>query len=78
MKAAEQMTRKELEAVPHRKWDDNIGEFVSLIILPTRYKHDSGFACMSFIAVDENDEPIGRIGGGSDVIHLVLKVPFIT
>ena len=63
------MTRKELEAVPHRKWSENT-VCVSLIVIPQRSKHDSGYRNMAFVAVDENSYPICKIGGGSDVIHL--------
>jgi len=34
-------TRKELEALPDRKWSEDIGEFDALIILPLRKTHDS-------------------------------------
>ncbi len=44
-------TRKELESLPIRERNEDIGEFCGLIILPTRRKHDSGFRCMDFVAV---------------------------
>ena len=63
------MTRKEFESLPLKdRWDEYI-ECNSLIILPTRRKHDSGFRCMDFIAVKDNT-PICRLSGCSDVIHL--------
>jgi len=34
------------------------------------YLHDSGYRCMSFIALDKKAQPLGRIGGCSDVIHV--------
>ena len=30
------MTREQFEQLPHRKWDEDIGEFDSLIIIPAR------------------------------------------
>jgi len=61
------MTRKDFEALPHRKWDEEI-ECDSIIILPTHKKHDSGFRKMDFVAVVK-DEPICLLSGCSDVIH---------
>lgn len=62
-------TKKELEALPQREYQEDIGEFDSLIILPTQQMHDSGFRCMDFVAVKENI-PFCRLSGCSDVIHL--------
>lgn len=51
-------------------------EFNGLVIIPVENEdgainlHDSGWGCMEFCLVDINDEPIGRIGGGSDVVNL--------
>lgn len=68
-KTLNEMTRKDFEAVPDRKWDRDIGTFNSLIILPTRLKHDSGYRCMDFVACDD-DKPIARLSGCSDVLHV--------
>ena len=43
-------------------------EFDSLIIIPERYRHDSGYMCMSFAGC-KGDKAICIMGGGSDVIH---------
>jgi hypothetical protein len=69
MKTSEYWTRKELEALPERNWNENIGEFDSLIILPTRWIHDSGYRCMDFVATRDN-VPFIRLSGCSDVIHI--------
>jgi len=68
---ANNMTRKEFDALPERKWGEDIGEFDSLVILPGRAKdmHDSGFRCMDFVAVRQA-EPICRLSGCSDVVHI--------
>jgi hypothetical protein len=68
IKSVEYWTRKEFEALPERKWDEEIGEFNSLIILPKRRLHDSGYRMMDFIAVVGNI-PKCRLSGCSDVIH---------
>lgn len=43
-------------------------EFDSLIIIPEKYKHDSGYRCMSFAGCKGN-KAVCIMGGGSDVIH---------
>ena len=43
-------------------------EFDSLIIIPERYKHDSGYMCMSFAGC-KGDKAVCIMGGGSDVIN---------
>ena len=63
-------TRKELEALPHRNWNADIGSFSSLIILPTRRLHDSGYRMMDFVAVNDNDIPFIRLSGCSDAVHI--------
>ena len=66
------MTREDFEALPGRFWDKDIGEFDALIILPSEQKeelHESGYRFMDFVAVRDN-EPICKLSGCSDVIHL--------
>ncbi len=64
------LSRVEFEIVPHSKdWRKDIKDFDSLVILPTRRLHDSGYRCMAFVAC-KGDRPIVRLGGGSDVVHL--------
>ena len=64
------MTRKEFDELKHRDWDEDV-ICDSIIILPGRSRdlHDSGYRCMDFVAV-KNDEPICLLAGGSDVIHI--------
>lgn len=64
-------TRKEFEALPRPKSYTNqeIGEVDSLIILPCRHRHDSGYRCMQFVTV-QNGKPTYIVSGCSDVIHL--------
>lgn len=70
MKDINQWTRKEFEALRSRDWCEDIGEFFSLVILPMRHKHDSGYRCMDFVAVDKDGIPMCRLSGCSDVIHI--------
>lgn len=68
-KSLNDWTRKELEALPHRKsWSEDV-ICNSLVILPLRRKHDSGYACMDFVAVMD-DNPMVRLSGCSDVVHI--------
>ena len=62
-------TQEELKALPFRGDYDTPVECDSLIILPTRRKHSSGFRCMDFVAVKGNT-PICRVSGYSDVLHI--------
>lgn len=62
-------TRKEFETLPRADWKNDIGEVDSLIILPTRHKHDSGYICMEFVTI-QNSKPTYIVSGYSDVIHL--------
>lgn len=44
--------------------------FSSVVIVPTNDVHDSGYLCMKFILLNEEEKIIGVCGGGSDVICL--------
>ena len=64
------MTKKEFKELPLRKWNEDVGEFDSLIILPGNKAdmHDSGYRCMDFVAVRDK-VAICRLSGCSDVLH---------
>ena len=65
------MTKEDFEKVPERGgFSKDIGKFSALVIIPQDYAHDSGWMCMDFVAVNENEEPICRLSGCSDVLHL--------
>ena len=65
------MTREDFEKVPQRQnFMAPVPKFRRLVIIPTNEVHDSGYLCMEFVAVDEHDEPIVRMSGCSDVLHL--------
>jgi len=63
------MTREEFENLPCREWNEAVGAFSSLVILPTEDMHDSNFRCMDFIACNGN-QALCRLAGGADVIGL--------
>jgi hypothetical protein len=68
-KDVNEMTRREFEELPQReRWDEEI-ECSSLVVLPSRRLHGSGFRCMAFVLVQENIAFM-RVGGGSDVVHI--------
>ena len=65
------MTREDFEKVPQRKnFMSVVKPFRSLVIIPTDEEHDSGYMCMDFVAVDGHGEPIERLSGCSDVLHI--------
>ena len=43
------ISRKELLALPERKWDDTTKEYDSLLVFSSRQKHDSGWAMMVIV-----------------------------
>jgi len=66
-----EMTRKEFDTLPEREWGEEI-VCSCLVILPGRAKdiHGTGYRMMDFVAVNDNQEPICRLSGCSDVIHI--------
>jgi len=64
----DKMTRKQFEELPHREWSEEI-KCDSIIILPLKEMHDSGYRCMDFVAVKDN-EAVCLLSGCSDVIHI--------
>ncbi len=67
------MTRKDFDSLPHRKWDEKI-VFDSLVILPTRRKHDSGYRIIEAVAVIDGEARY-KLTSCSDVIHIGGIVP---
>lgn len=58
------MTRKELFAVPKREWNETLTGVTGVWVIPSRRKHDSGWACMDFVA--STPDGLVRFGGGCD------------
>lgn len=64
------MKKSDFQNVPTRtRYDEDIGEFDSLVLIPTRKKHDSGLMCMDFVACIKG-KPICRLSGHSDVLNI--------
>lgn len=60
-------TKKELLAVPKRTWHHILLDVVGVYVIPTKTKHDSGYACMEFVAeFKDKEKPLVRFGGGCD------------
>jgi len=71
-KRVQDMTVKELRALPWRaNWADVV-ECYSLVVLPgySRPLHDSGYRLLDFVAVGEDGVPICRLSGCSDILHI--------
>lgn len=65
------MTREDFEKVPYRESFDSVEKpFNSLVIIPLDEIHESGWRKMDFVALDEKDEPIIRVGKGPDVLEI--------
>ena len=64
-------TRKEFESLPAPNifTNEEVGEVDSLVILPCKHYHDSGFRCMEFVTIQKG-KPTYRLSGRSDVLHL--------
>ena len=79
-----EMSKQDFASVPYidiyHNWEklapDGRLEFNSLVVIPVENEdgtidlHDSGWGNMAFCLIDKNDEPIGKVGGGSDVVNL--------
>lgn len=60
-------TRKELLAVPKRQWHHILLDVSGVYVIPSGRKHDSGYACMDFVAeFKDKEKPLVRFGGGCD------------
>lgn len=62
------ITRKNLLALPHRKWSET-KDYRSLVVFPTGVKHDSNYGCMTIIGC-QNYIPAEIITEVSDDISI--------
>ena len=62
------MTRKELLAVPKREWSEVLTNVSGVYVIPSSRKHESGWACMDFVAEFNDKRPMVRFGGGCDSV----------
>ena len=64
------MTQKDFRELPlYESWQDTIEDVDSVVVLPERTKHDSGYRCMSYILC-KADEVLVRVSSCSDVLHI--------
>ena len=71
MKSIFEMTQEDFNSVPRNdKSPVDIGKIDSIVIIPTGAIHDSGWQCMEFCLADKDWNPICRVGGCSDILHL--------
>ena len=64
------MKKSDFKNVPYvDAFKTSIEPFDSLVIIPTRHKHESGWLCMEFVAC-KRGEPVCRLSGRSDVINI--------
>jgi len=61
-------TRADFEALPTRKWNEDVGLIDAIVILPRRKIHDSGYRMMDFAAIRGNT-PFCLLSGCSDALH---------
>lgn len=64
------MTKEDFAQVPMVEDPYTAPSFSSLVIIPTENEHDSGWICMEFVAVDGRGNPMFKMSGYSDVLHL--------
>lgn len=65
------MTKEDFNKVPvYDGTNADLNDFRSLVIIPTGDLHDSGFMCMEYCMVNQELEPLARVSGVSDVLHL--------
>ena len=66
------MTKKEFLSIGKRPWDEKLTGVRGVYVLPSRRKHESGWACMDFVAEFMDDRrPMIRFGGGCDDVSFV-------
>ena len=65
-------SRKELLAVPKNNDLHELHGVICIYIIPNGRKHDSGYACMDFVAeFKDNKKSLVRFGGGTDAIDMI-------
>lgn len=60
----DKLSRKYLMSIPKRDCDQRIKDATGVFVIPSRKKHDSGWACMDFVATTEDG--MIRFGGNCD------------
>lgn len=60
------MNRKQFMSIPKRDWKEELHGVTGVLVMPSRRKHDSGWACMDFVASIENGKKLIGFGGPCD------------
>ena len=69
-----QYTRKDLLSVPKRNWSDALHGVSGVYVIPSGRKHESGFACLDFVAeFRDREKPLVRFGGICDDVSFCGK-----
>lgn len=63
---------KELRSLPIRAWDKTT-TYRSLLVIPTGKKHESGYAIMAIIGVDEKGVPIEIAADCDDICWKIYE-----
>lgn len=68
MKKINEMTQQDFKSVKYRaSFNNDIGVFEALVVLPGRKIRDSGYRCLDFVAV-KDESALFRLSGYSDVV----------
>lgn len=62
------MTRKQLLEIEKRPWHKTLHGVRAVCVIPSKRKHDSGWACMDFVAEMQDGSLVGFGGTCDDVL----------
>lgn len=65
------LKRKELLAVPKREWTQVLHGVSGVYVIPNGKKHESGYACMDFVASFRREK--GQVGFGGTCDDVAFK-----
>lgn len=68
-KDANKWTKEDFKKLKRFEWTEK-SKCLAIVVIPEHDVHDSGYRNMSFALFDDKGNPLGRVGGGSDVIHI--------
>jgi len=71
-KELKDMDMKDFLSLPYAQWDEGIGPVRSLVVIPEKTEHDSGYRNMSFVA-ECVDGTMWRLGGGTDDVNFTWE-----
>jgi len=68
-KPIEDWTVQEFLNLPDMRWDEEV-VCNGFVIVPLDQTHDSGYKCMAFVPLDNENKPMGLFSGCSDALNL--------